>query len=87
LLNLQVCRSGLGNRNEEYFIIILLSIVSSDSRTVHPVVLERGYVRRRIFIGIGVRDAAPKTSPANSFFNSIGSTTANSSVYFAILLL
>jgi hypothetical protein len=47
----------LGNRNKENFIIILLSIVSSNFMAVHSYRLQRGYVGRRIFISVGVRDA------------------------------
>ena len=47
----------LGNWNKKYFIVILLSIVSSNFMAVHSDLLQRGYVGRRIFISVGVRDA------------------------------
>ena len=47
----------LGNRNKENFTTILLGIVSSNFMAVHPDLLECGYVGRRIFISVGVRDA------------------------------
>jgi hypothetical protein len=47
----------LGNRNKIYFLIILLSVVSPSLRAMHSDVLQRGYVGRRIFIRIGLRNA------------------------------
>jgi hypothetical protein len=47
----------LGNRNKENFITILLSIVSSNFMAVYSDLLQRGYVGRRIFISVGLRDA------------------------------
>jgi hypothetical protein len=43
----------LVNRNEEYFVIILLTVVSPSLRAMHSHVLQHGYLGRRIFISIG----------------------------------
>jgi hypothetical protein len=50
-------RSMLGNWNKENFIVVLLSIVSSNFMAVHSDVLQRSYVGRWVLISIGVRDA------------------------------
>jgi hypothetical protein len=47
----------LGKRNEEYFVIVSLCVVSPGLRAMHSHVLQRGYVERRIFIGIRLPDA------------------------------
>ena len=47
----------LSNRNKEYFLIILLSVVSPNLMAMHSHVLQRRYLGRRIFISIGLRDA------------------------------
>ena len=44
------------NRNEEYFLSILLSVVSSDFRAVHPNDSYRGYLVWRIFRRIRTSD-------------------------------
>jgi hypothetical protein len=47
----------LGKRNEEYFVIVSLCVVSPGLRAMHSHVLKRGYLERRIFIRIRLRDA------------------------------
>jgi hypothetical protein len=47
----------LGNRNEEHFLLICLSVVSPSLRAMHSHVLQRGYLDRRIFIRISLPDA------------------------------
>ena len=47
----------LRHRNKENFILVLLSIVSSNFMAVHSDVLQRSYVGRWILIRVGIRDA------------------------------
>jgi hypothetical protein len=47
----------LGKRNEEYFVIVSLCVVSSGLRAMHSHVLQGGYFERRIFIRICFPDA------------------------------
>ena len=47
----------LDKRNEEYFVIVSLCVVSPGLRAMHSHVLQRGYLERRIFIRIRLPDA------------------------------
>ncbi len=47
----------LGKRNEEYFVIVSLCVVSPGLRAMHSHVLQRGYLERRIFIRIRLPNA------------------------------
>jgi hypothetical protein len=50
--NMMLC-----HRNKENFIVVPLSIVSSNLMAVHSDFLQRSYVGRWILISVGVRDA------------------------------
>jgi hypothetical protein len=47
----------LGKRDEEYFIIVSLGVVSAGVRAMHSHRLQRGYLDGRIFIRIRLPDA------------------------------
>jgi hypothetical protein len=47
----------LSMRNEEYFVIVSLCVVSPGLRTMHSHGLQRGYLERRIFIRKRLPDA------------------------------
>ena len=50
--NMMLC-----HRNKENFIVVPLSIVSSNFMAVHSDFIQRSYVGRWILISVGVRDA------------------------------
>ena len=47
----------LGKRNEEYFVIVSLCVVSPGLRAMHSHGLQRDYLERRIFIRIRLPNA------------------------------